>query len=229
MQKLIGIALLFTALVASAQKPKTPEVKVPAKEEVGLGGIRFRNIGPAVTSGRIADFAVNPNNFNEYYVATASGGVWKTKNDGITYEPIFDGQGSYSIGCITLDPNNTNVVWVGSGENNNQRSVAYGDGVYKSEDGGASWKNTGLKTSEHIGKIIVDPRNSDVVYVAAIGPLWKEGGERGVYKTTDGGKTWTQVLKIDDHTGVNDLIMDPRNPDRLYACGDRLNRGRDVG
>ncbi|HQQ83711.1 MAG TPA: glycosyl hydrolase, partial [Cyclobacteriaceae bacterium] len=224
MKKLITLGLLFTTLVATAQKPKTPEVKPPAKEEVSLGGIRFRNIGPAVTSGRIADFAVNPNNFNEYYVATASGGVWKTKNDGITYEPIFDGQGSYSIGCITLDPNNSNVVWVGSGENNNQRSVAYGDGVYKSEDGGASWKNMGLKTSEHIGKIIVDPRNSDVVYVAAIGPLWKEGGERGVYKTTDGGKTWTQVLKIDDHTGVNDLIMDPRNPDRLYASAFQRRR-----
>ncbi len=224
MKNLIGLALLFTTLVATAQKPKTPEVKAPAKEEVGLGGIRFRNIGPAVTSGRIADFAVNPNNFNEYYVATASGGVWKTKNDGITYEPIFDGQGSYSIGCVTLDPNNSNVVWVGSGENNNQRSVAYGDGVYKSEDGGASWKNMGLKTSEHIGKIIVDPRNSDVVYVAAIGPLWKEGGERGVYKTTDGGKTWTQVLKVDDHTGVNDLIMDPRNPDRLYASAFQRRR-----
>lgn len=224
MQKLIGLALLFTALTVSAQKPKTPEVKAPAKEEVSLGGIRFRNIGPAVTSGRIADFAVNPDNFNEYYVATASGGVWKTKNDGITYEPIFDGQASYSIGCVTIDPNNTNVVWVGSGENNNQRSVAYGDGVYKSEDGGASWKNMGLKTSEHIGKIIVDPRNSDVVYVAAIGPLWKEGGERGVYKTTDGGKTWAQVLKIDDHTGVNDLIMDPRNPDRLYAAAFQRRR-----
>jgi photosystem II stability/assembly factor-like uncharacterized protein len=217
MQKLICLALVFAATVALAQKPKTAEVKTPPKEEVSLAGIRFRNIGPAVTSGRIADFAVNPNNFNEYYVATASAGIWKTKNDGITYEPVFDGQGSYSIGCVTLDPNNVNVVWVGSGENNNQRSVGYGDGVYKSEDGGASWKNMGLKTSEHIGRIIVDPRNSEVVYVAAIGPLWKEGGERGLYKTTDGGKTWTQILKVDENTGVNDVIMDPRNSDRLYA------------
>lgn len=217
--------LLLFALVAAgtwafAQKKdaKATPAKEVKKDEVPIPGIRFRNIGPAVTSGRISDFAVNPNNVNEYYVASASGGVWKTVNAGVTYEPLFDGQGSYSIGCVTLDPNNTNVVWVGSGENNNQRSVAYGDGVYRSEDGGASWKNMGLKTSEHIGRIIVDPRNSAVVYVAAIGPLWKEGGERGVYKTTDAGKTWTQVLKIDDYTGVNDIVMDPRNPDVLYAA-----------
>lgn len=217
---LLLFALVAAGMWAFAQKKdaKATPAKEVKKDEVPIPGIRFRNIGPAVTSGRISDFAVNPNNVNEYYVASASGGVWKTVNAGVTYEPLFDGQGSYSIGCVTLDPNNTNVVWVGSGENNNQRSVAYGDGVYRSEDGGASWKNMGLKTSEHIGRIIVDPRNSAVVYVAAIGPLWKEGGERGVYKTTDAGKTWTQVLKIDDYTGVNDIVMDPRNPDVLYAA-----------
>ncbi len=159
-------------------------------------------------------------------MAVSSGGVWKTENAGTTYEPIFDSQGSYSIGCITLDPNNPNVVWVGTGENNNQRSVAYGDGVYKSEDGGRSWKNMGLEQSEHIGKIIVDPRDSDVVYVAAIGPLWSEGGDRGVYKTSDGGKTWEAVLTIDEHTGVTDLVMDPRDPDVLYAAA--LQRRRHV-
>src|SRR5205085_828556 len=134
-----------------------------------LNGLRFRSIGPAITSGRIADIAVNPNNFNEYYVAAAAGGVWKTTNAGLTFTPLFDGEGSYSIGCVTIDPNNTNVIWVGSGENNNQRSVDYGDGVYKSEDGGASWKNVGLKNSEHIGNIVVDPSNSDIVYVSAYG------------------------------------------------------------
>ncbi len=217
---LLLIALLAVGTWAIAQKKdaKAAPAKEVKKDEVPIPGIKFRNIGPAVTSGRVSDFAVNPSNVNEYYVASASGGVWKTVNAGVTYESVFDGQGSYSIGCVTLDPNNHNVVWVGSGENNNQRSVAYGDGVYRSEDGGASWKNMGLKTSEHIGKIIVDPRNSSVVYVAAIGPLWKEGGERGVYKTTDAGKTWTQVLKIDDYTGVNDMLMDPRNPDVLYAA-----------
>ena len=156
----------------------------------------------------------------------ASGGVWKTINAGVTYTPIFDTQKSYSIGCITMDPNNANVIWVGSGENNNQRSVAYGDGVYKSTDGGKSWKNVGLKQSEHIGKILVHPENSDVVYVAAIGPLWSKGGDRGLYKTIDGGETWDTVLYIDPHTGVNDVIMDPRNPEVLYAS--TLQRRRHV-
>lgn len=228
MKKLIfSLCVSIILFSAAAQKSKTAEPAKAAtekKDELSLSGLKFRSIGPALTSGRISDFAVNPNNTSEYYVAVASGGVWKTVNAGTTYEPIFDSQGSYSIGCVTLDPNNSNVVWVGTGENNNQRSVAYGDGVYKSDDGGASWKNTGLKTSEHIGKILVNPGNSDVVYVAAIGPLWKEGGERGVYKTTDGGKTWTQVLKVDDHTGVNDVVMDPRNPDVLYASSFQRRR-----
>ena len=152
-----------------------------------FGGLKFRSIGPALTSGRISDFAVNPKNFNEYYVAVSSGGVWKTVNNGTTYEPIFDNEGSYSIGCITMDPNNENIIWVGTGENNNQRSVAYGDGVYQSLDGGKSWKNVGLKNSEHIGMIKVHPENSNIVYVAAYGPLWSAGGERGLYQTTDGG------------------------------------------
>lgn len=229
--KSTAIFLLVTLIAwpVQAQKKSDKQEEKAKKyylDTVGLGGLSFRSIGPALTSGRIADFAVHPTKKSTYYVAVASGGVWKTVNAGTTFEPIFDGQGSYSIGCITIDPNNPNVVWVGSGENNNQRSVAYGDGVYKSEDGGASWQNMGLKTSEHIGKIIVDPRNSNVVYVAAIGPLWSEGGERGVYKTTDGGKTWEQVLKIDEHTGVTDMVMDPRNPDVLYAAA--LQRRRHV-
>lgn len=219
----LTVVILTTPSVA--QKKIAAETKAPeTKDELSLGGLKFRNIGPALTSGRIADFAVNPINPFEYFVATASGGVWKTINGGTTYEPVFDSQSSYSIGCITMDPENPNVIWVGTGENNNQRSVAFGDGIYKSEDGGATWRNMGLKTSEHIGKIIVDPKNPSTVYVAAIGPLWKEGGERGVYKTTDGGATWSQILKIDEHTGVNDLIMDPRNPDVLYASAHQRRR-----
>lgn len=225
MKRIVLFAFCLIGIATLAQRNKKAESTPPAKkDEISLNGIRFRHIGPAVTSGRISDFAVNPNNFSEYYVASSSGGVWKTTNSGTTYEPIFDSQGSYSIGCVTIDPNNTNVVWVGTGENNNQRSVAYGDGVYKSEDGGTSWQNVGLKTSEHIGKIIVHPQNSGVVYVAAIGPLWSEGGERGVYKTEDGGKTWSQVLKIDEHTGVNDIIMDPRDPNVLYAAAFQRRR-----
>ncbi|MEE9373130.1 MAG: glycosyl hydrolase, partial [Saprospiraceae bacterium] len=169
------------------------------------------------TSGRVSDFAVNPNNPFEYYVAVASGGVWKTVNAGVTYTPLFDSQNSYSIGCITMDPNNTNVLWVGTGENNGQRSVAYGDGVYKSEDGGATWKNMGLKSSEHIGNIVVHPNNSNIVYVAALGPLWNKGGKRGLYKTTNGGKSWKAILTIDEHTGVNEVVMDPKDPNILYA------------
>ena len=209
----------------AAATEKKADKKTPL-DKISLSGLKFRNVGPAITSGRIADIAINPTNPYEYYVATASGGVWKTNNWGNTFSPIFDSQGSYSIGCVTIDPSNPNVIWVGTGENNNQRSVAYGDGVYKSSDGGASWKHVGLKNSEHIGKIIVHPDNSDVVFVAAIGPLWNTGGERGVYKTMDGGDTWELVLEIDKYTGVTDLVIDPRNPTILYAAA--MQRARHV-
>jgi photosystem II stability/assembly factor-like uncharacterized protein len=207
---------LSQGILAQKKSKKNTEEKSPL-EQMDLSGLKWRNVGPALTSGRISDFAFNPSNPFEYYVATSSGGVWKTVNSGVTYEPIFDSQGSYSIGCVTMDPNNSNIIWVGTGENNNQRSVAYGDGVYKSEDGGKSWKHMGLENSEHIGKIIVHPENSDIVYVAAIGPLWSKGGDRGLYLTKDGGATWEAVLTVDEHTGVNDVVMDPRNPEVLYA------------
>lgn len=219
------LALLAMSVhVFSQKKNKEDEKAKEPLEEINISGLKWRNVGPAITSGRIADFAVNPDNPYEYYVATASGGVWKTVNNGVTYQPIFDGEGSYSIGCITMDPRNHNIIWVGTGENNNQRSVAYGDGIYKSLDGGSSWKKMGLENSEHIGKIIVHPDNSDVVYVAAHGPLWSKGGDRGVYKTTDGGETWEAVLTIDEHTGVNDIIMDPRDPQVLYASAHQRRR-----
>ena len=141
---------------------------------------------------------VDPTDRSTWYLAVHSSGVWKTVNAGTTWTPIFDGEGSYSVGYLTLDPQNPLTVWVGSGENNSQRSVGYGDGIYRSTDGGKAWKNMGLKASEHIGTILVDPRKSDVVYAAATGPLWSSGGDRGVFKTTDGGKTWVQVLKPDN-------------------------------
>jgi len=209
------VGILLPIASSNAQKPKKDDKH--ALDTLGVSGLTWRAIGPALTSGRISDIAVNPTNYSEYYVASSAGGVWKTTNSGVTYTPIFDNQGSFSIGCVTIDPSNPNVVWVGTGENNNQRSVNYGDGVYKSEDGGKSWKNMGLKTSEHIGKILVHPLNSNVVYVAAIGPLWSKGGERGLYKSTDGGATWEAILTIDEHTGVNDVVMDPSNPEVLYA------------
>src|SRR4030095_4174315 len=189
----------------SDEDPKSKEVKT-GFDTIDFSGLKFRSLGPAITSGRIVDFAVDPKNHKRYFVATASGGVWRTLNDGTTFEPVFDGEGSFSIGCITMDPNNSNLIWVGSGENNNQRSVAYGDGIYKSLDGGSTWTNMGLKKSEHIGKILVHPGNSNVIFVAAIGPLWAPGGERGVYKSKDGGKTWNAVLTVDDNTGVNEII-----------------------
>jgi photosystem II stability/assembly factor-like uncharacterized protein len=181
--------------------PPAKETQADAITSSLVSGLKFRNVGPAITSGRILDIAVNPSNHSEYYVASGGGGVWKTVNAGVTFEPVFENEGASSIGCIAIDPNNTNVVWVGTGENNNQRSVSYGDGLYKSEDGGKSWKNVGLKKSEHIGTIVIDPGNPDIVYVAAYGPLWSSGGERGIYKTTDGGKTWKNILSVSEHTG----------------------------
>ncbi len=200
---------------------KKPESLFKAETFTGLA---WRGIGPAATSGRVGDVAVHPRERNLWYVAVASGGVWKTENAGTTWSPIFDSQGSYSIGCVTLDPRDPLVVWVGSGENNSQRSVGYGDGVYKSSDGGRSFENVGLKSSEHIARIVIDPRDSRQVYVAAQGPLWSDGGDRGVYKTTDAGKTWKQILKVDERTGVTDLVMDPRNPDVLFAAAYQRRR-----
>ena len=181
---------LWPAPGAEAAKPRYTKDQIEKHDEKEEGpwssgtftGLELRELGPALTSGRVGDFAVDPTDPKRYFVAVCSGNVWRTENAGTTYEPVFDDYGSYSIGCITMDPNNPHVLWVGTGENNSQRSVAYGDGVYKSIDGGESWEKMGLPESEHIGMIAVDPRNSDVVYVAAQGPLWKSGGDRGLYK-----------------------------------------------
>ena len=175
-------------------------------------------------SGRIGDVVVDPTDRSTWYVAACSGGVWKTENAGVTWKPIFDRYGSYSIGCLAIDPNDQFTIWVGTGENNSQRSVGYGDGLYKSTDGGASFKKVGLDNSEHIGKIIVHPDDSNTVYVASQGPLWSEGGDRGLYKTTDGGKKWNKVLDISPNTGVNEVHMDPTNPDILYASSYQRRR-----
>ena len=225
---------------APTQQPSpepSPEAKTPGEEKpdeenkprdpmstVTFNGLRLRSIGPAFTSGRVVGLAVDPNNPSHYFVAAASGGVWKTLNGGTTWTPVFDREGSYSIGCIVLDPKNPLTVWVGTGENNSQRSVSYGNGVYRSDDGGKTWKNVGLKTSEHVGRIAIDPKDSNIVYVAAQGPLWGPGGERGLYKTTDGGKTWKQILKISENTGVTDVVIDPQNPETLYAAAYQRRR-----
>ncbi len=208
----------------SASGEDAAEDEKPVMNAGAFGGLKLRSIGPALMSGRIGDLAVNPHRDAEYYIAVASGGVWKTVNAGTTFEPVFDGEGSYSIGCITLDPNDPDVVWVGTGENNSQRSVSFGDGVYKSVDGGANWTNVGLADSEHIGMIAIDPRDSDTVYVASQGPLWSAGGDRGLYKTTDGGATWERILHVSDNTGINEVHLDPRDPDVLYASSYQRRR-----
>ena len=181
-------------------------------------GLQFRNIGPAMTSGRIADIAIHPDNENIWYVAVGSGGVWKTNNSGTTWKPIFDQQKSYSIGCVTIDANDPHTIWVGTGENVGGRHVGFGDGIYVSKDDGKTWTNKGLPNSEHISKIIVHPENSDIIWVASQGPLWSKGGDRGVFKSIDGGNTWNRKLGDTEWVGATDLLIDPNNPDILYAA-----------
>lgn len=209
--KLVMLALFVFVLL-------TPPLIAQKIDSKTFQGLQLRNIGPAFTSGRIADIAIHPQNENVWYVAVGSGGVWKTTNSGTTWKPIFDNEKSYSIGAITIDPSNPHTIWVGTGENVGGRHVAFGDGIYVSHDDGASWKNMGLKKSEHLSKIIVHPTNSDIVWVASQGPLWTSGGERGVYKTIDGGKTWKRTLGDEEWIGATDLLVDPRNPNVVYAA-----------
>ncbi len=223
-RRLLSLLVLICVLPLAGPAAAQDEDEGPQLNSGLVSSLELRNIGPAFMSGRVIDIAVDPTDHSTWYVAVASGNVWKTENAGTTWKPIFDSHGSYSVGCVTVDPNDPLVVWVGTGENNSQRSVGYGDGVYKSIDGGRSFKNVGLESSEHIGMIRVDPRDSDVVYVAAQGPLWSSGGDRGLYKTSDGGATWELVLEIDEHTGVSEVYLDPRNPDVLYAVSYQRRR-----
>ncbi|MCX6169810.1 MAG: glycosyl hydrolase [Ignavibacteriales bacterium] len=227
--KFLRLLLIFSIAISSVIAQNKDEAKEGKKEKDKLNsgtfsGLKFRGIGPAFTSGRIADFAVNPNNHSEYYVATASGGVWKTINNGTTWQALADTVQAYSMGVVVIDPTNSNIVWLGTGENNHQRALGYGCGVYKSSDGGQTWKFMGLKESRQIGGIVVDPKNPNTVYVAAEGSVWGPGGDRGLYKTIDGGKTWSKVLNISENTGVNNVVMDPRDPNVLYATSEQRRR-----
>ena len=215
-RSLASLALLTFALPFPA----------PAQVSVAdaLSGLSLREIGPAVAGGRIADIEVNPADPSVWYVAVGSGGVWKTTNAGVTWTPVFDDQPSYSIGDLALDPANPEVVWAGTGENVSGRHVAWGSGLYRSRDGGGSWQQVGLADSEHIGKILIHPDDGNTVLVAAEGPLWSAGGERGVYRTRDGGASWQQVLALDEHTGVTDLEFAPGNPDVVYAAAFQRRR-----
>jgi photosystem II stability/assembly factor-like uncharacterized protein len=221
---LIVVAMTFSLFGAEKAKPKDPEKKAEVIGAETFGGLSWRGIGPAHTSGRIADFAVNPAEPKQIYVGVASGHIWKSDNSGITWAPVFDNYGAYAVGCLAMDPTNPNVVWAGTGENNHQRVLGYGDGVYKTVDGGKSWTNMGLKDSRQIGVILINPKCPDTVYVAAEGSVWGPGGDRGLYKTTDGGKTWTKVLAISENTGVNGAVMDPRDPDVIIATSEQRRR-----
>ncbi len=216
--------LLFFTLHTEAQRRRSATPPAPTIDEQVFAGVSMRNLTPARTGGRIVDVAIHPRNHSIRLVAVASGGVWKTENAGTTWKPVFDREGSFSIGTVEFDRNNPNIAWVGTGENNSQRSVSMGDGIYKSTDGGNTWQNMGLKTSEHIGKIAIHPTNSDIVYVAAQGSLWKDGGERGLYKTSDGGTTWARVLHVSEQTGISDVSLDPRDPDVLIATAYQRRR-----
>ena len=220
---LVSLAILFSHnLVVGQSSKESKKSKNPVKS--ALNGFKFRSIGPAFMSGRIADIAIDPKNENVWYVAVGSGGVWKTENAGTTWMPLTDNMPFYSTGCITIDPHNNSSIWLGTGENVGGRHVGIGHGVYHSKDGGKSWKDMGLKKSEHISKIIVHPEDPNTLWVASQGPLWSPGGERGLFKTTDGGKTWKNTLEINEWTGVTDLVIDPTNPDILYAASWQKHR-----
>ncbi|MCB0729480.1 MAG: glycosyl hydrolase [Ignavibacteriae bacterium] len=214
------LILLFTISIIGKDKL----AKEDSLKNISLSGLSFRSIGPAITGGRIIDIAVNPNDHSNYYIASGNGGLWKTTNSGITFTPVFDNQNSYSIGAVEIDPTNPNIVWVGTGENSNHNNVTYGDGIYKSEDGGKSWENLGLKESQHIGGITIDPNNSNIVYAAAMGGLRTSGGDRGIFKSEDGGKSWNNVLKISEFTGCFEIHMDPRFSNILYAVAHQRMR-----
>ena len=212
-----AIALTVIALILPVHS-LADEGEATGMTAKAFKGLELRNIGPALMSGRIADIAIHPDNPSVWYVAVGSGGVWKTVNAGTTWQPIFDGESVYSIGCITIDPTNPEVIWLGTGENVGGRHVGFGDGVYRSVDGGANWEMMGLEKSQHLSKIIIHPENSKTLFVASQGPLWSPGGERGLFRTTDGGATWKNVLSAGEWTGVTDVVMDPRDPDVLYAA-----------
>ena len=183
-----------------------------------LSDLRLRNIGPATMSGRVVDLAVYDEDPYTFYIATATGGVWKTTNNGITTEPVFENENTHSIGAIALNQQNPNILWVGTGERANRQSSSWGDGIYKSHDAGKTWQHMGLKDSHHIGRIALHPTDTNTIYVAAMGHLWGPNNERGLYKTTDGGETWERIIYINDDTGVVDVTLDPQNPNIVYAA-----------
>ena len=214
----LGLVVLAAALAAQAPAAQTPAMTEKSFGRGPLDRLAFRQIGPGAPSGRIDDVAVLESDPATFYVAAATGGIHKTTNGGVTFTPVFDNESTSSVGDIAIAPTDANLIWAGTGENNNRQSSSWGEGIFKSTDGGRSWKNMGLRTSKQIARVIVDPVDFNVVHVAALGDLWAAGGERGVYKTTDGGQTWKRTLHVNDDTGATELVMDPTNNKVLYAA-----------
>ncbi|NND15820.1 MAG: hypothetical protein HKN89_05805, partial [Eudoraea sp.] len=207
---LLGCALLLPIALLAQDDTAIDASKI-------FGDLRARHIGPALMSGRINDMEVHPTNSRIIYAGTAGGGVWKSNDGAATFNPIFDDY-AQSIGSVELDPNDPdNTIYVGTGETWTRNSVSLGDGLYKSTDGGANWQKLGFEKSERIANVIVNPNNSQEVYVGVLGALWSDSDERGVYKSSDGGATWEKLLYVNGKTGCADLAMDPSDPDTLYA------------
>ncbi|HEY5218672.1 MAG TPA: hypothetical protein VIJ16_02630, partial [Gemmatimonadaceae bacterium] len=215
------------ALAAAAASPAFAQSTLPSDSALAHA-LAFRSIGPALMGGRISSIAAAPNATGQlgtvFYAGAATGGVWRSTNAGVSWTPIFDPVRTGGIGAVAVAPSNSDIIWVGTGEPNNMRSSSWGTGVYKTTDGGKIWSAAMLTTSQHVARIVVDPRDPNTVYVAAVGPLWGPGGERGLYKTTDGGKTWTNTKSISKYTGFTDVVMDPSNPDVLYAASEERER-----
>lgn len=218
---LSAFALTLALLIQGPAYAQTNDVDDATR---ALSSLPLRMIGPAYPSGRISDFAFFSDQPHHYLAATASGGLWHTDNAGTTWTPIFDNEGSYAIGAVEIAPADNKTIWVGTGENNSQRSVAFGNGVYKSTDAGRTWSHMGLEDSGHISQIWIHPDDSDTVLVAAQGPLWSEGGDRGLYKTTNGGASWQLILEIDVHTGINEFVVHPDNFDLITASSYQRRR-----
>ena len=217
--------MLAPGVRGAEEKPRRQPAGIPAD---WVKELNWRCIGPAAMGGRIVAFSVFEADPTTYWVATASGGLLKTTNNGVTFEHQFDRESTVSIGDVCVAPSDRNIVWVGTGENNPRNSVSYGDGVYKSTDGGKTWQNMGLKKTFQIGRIVIHPKDPNIVYVGALGRLYGPNEERGLYKTTDGGKTWQKILYIDDKTGVIDLHMNPADPETLLvAAWERRRDGFD--
>ncbi len=222
-RSLLAVALLAAFLVGDSRTTNAQTGADPFDMET-FRGLAFRSIGPSLTTGRVADLEVDPNDPDTWYLAVGSGGLWKTVNRGNTWVPIFDEYPSYSLGAVVVDPRDSNTVWLGTGENTHNRSTSWGDGIYKSIDAGATWRRVGLADSQKIQRILIDPRDSDTVWVAAPGPLWNAGGDRGLYKTTDGGGSWNRVLHVGDDTGITDAVFKPGDPDTVYAAAYQRRR-----